>query len=165
MTLRCIRIPRALAAVAGLLLAAGCTVGTTASRVYQAEGVTLTLDVGRGTVTGELLAVEPAAFLVDAVSSLGTPTRVVRVPVEAIRRGAVYARPARPTLNPAFGRREARTRRIARLQPGGIVSGGLDLRTLSRFPHGLDDAVLATLLSHRGQTEVAPYTDTLLSTP
>ncbi len=150
--------------ITSLLLAVvlpGCMHGLAGRDVFQADGVLVELRVaGVGsTVAGELLVVEPDAFLVDALGADGRPERVVRVARAAIAEGAVYAgtsggRWAVTDEVPPPG-----TRRIARLAIGGTPEGRLDLRLLSRFPHGLSDDLLGALLERRGQTTVAPIPD------
>lgn len=136
----------------------GCIHGLAGRDVFQADGVLVELRVAgvAAPVAGELLVVEPDAFLVDALGADGRPERVVRVARAAIAEGTVYAgtsggRWAVTGEVPPTG-----TRRIARLAPGGRPGGRLDLRLLSRFPHGLSDALLDALLARRGQPAVAP---------
>lgn len=143
----------------GLLLLTGCSIGRpTTVEHYQAEGVTVVLSVqsseGSGFLAGELLTVEPGAFLVDAVNQLGEPVRVVRVPMRDIVRGAAYSGRAprgefRTMVNAPPG-----MQRVARLGAAGRARG-LDLQSLSRFPYGVPVEALAALLDARVQTEVA----------
>lgn len=145
--------------ILALLWLAGCTVGRTGHiEHYQAEGVTVTLSVqsseGSGVLAGELLAVEPDAFLVDAVNQLGQPVRVVRVPMRSILRGAAYAgRPPRGEYRSATSAPPG-MRRIARLGRLGRARG-TELGRLSRFPYGVPAEALARLLDARVQTDVA----------
>lgn len=143
-----------------LAVLSGCTVTRPpATAYYQAEGVTVTLAVSPGVgaggiVGGELLAVEPGAFLVDAVNQVGQPVRVVRVPMRDVRRGAAFVgTPPRGEIR-SVADTPIGMRRVARLGRGGQARG-VDLRSLSRFPYGLPDGVLDALLEARVQTEVA----------
>lgn len=143
-----------------LAVLSGCTVTRPpATTYYQAEGVTVTLAVSTGIgaggiVGGELLAVEPGAFLIDAVNQSGEPIRVVRVPMRSVRRGAAFV--GTPPRGEIRGVTDTPVgmRRVARLGRGGQARG-VDLRTLSRFPYGVPDGVLDALLDARVQTEVA----------
>ena len=143
-----------------ILVLGGCTVSRpSATTAYQAEGVTVTLAVrtgltAGGIVGGELLAVEPNAFLVDAVNQIGEPVRVVRVPMQAVTRGTAFVgTPPRGEIRSVVDT-PVGMRRVARLGRGGRARG-VDLRRLSRFPYGVEEAVLARLLEVRVQTEVA----------
>ena len=148
------------AALLVLVVLGGCTVTRpSATTYYQAEGVTVTLAVrtgltAGGVVAGELLAVEPDAFLVDAVNQAGEPIRVVRVPMRDVTRGAAFVgRPPRGEIRTVVGT-PVGLRRVARLGESGRTRG-VDLRRLSRFPYGVEAEVLARLLELRVQTEVA----------
>lgn len=141
------------------LTLSGCIIGQRNPRAtYQGPGVTLTLavrdDEGRGLLAGELLAVEPSAFLIDAVDEFGQRIRVVRVPLRAVERGAALHGPISPVdirsvVDTPYG-----MRRIATLRAGGRTRS-VDLRLLSRFPDGIPPDALARLLDARVQTEVA----------
>ena len=143
----------------GLLLLTGCAVGRPNTfEHYQAEGVVVTLSVrsseASGILAGELLTVEPDAFLIDAVNQIGEPVRVVRVPRRDVTRGAAFSGRAprgefRSVVDTPPG-----MRRIARLGAAGRARG-VDLQSLSRFPFGVPDEALARLLGARVQTEVA----------
>jgi hypothetical protein len=142
-----------------LLALTSCTVSRpTATEHYQAEGVTVVLTVrsgeASGVLAGELLTIEPGAFLVDAVNQIGEPVRVVRVPMRDIQRGAAYSGRAprgefRSVTQPPPG-----MRRVARLGSAGQARR-VDLQSLSRFPYGVPHEALARILDARVQTEVA----------
>jgi hypothetical protein len=144
-----------------VVVLSGCIHGLAGRDVFQADGVLVELRVTgvAATVAGELLVVDADALLIDALGPDGRPQRVVRVSRSTIAEGAVYAgtsggRWAVTDEVPPPG-----TRRIARLTSGGTPDGRLDLRLLSRFPHGLSDALLGALLERRGQSAVAPVPD------
>ncbi|PAP77693.1 hypothetical protein BSZ37_15205 [Rubrivirga marina] len=138
---------------------AGCTFGRSSTvEHYQAEGVTLVLAVqsseASGIIAGELLTVEPDAYLLDAVNQIGDPVRVVRVPMRDITRGAAYSgRSPRGEVRSVVDTPPG-MRRVARLGEAGRARG-MDLQRLSRFPFGIPDAALSRLLDARVQTEVA----------
>lgn len=146
-------------AILALLLFSGCIMGRPdAVEHYQAEGLTVTLSVqsneGSGVLAGELLAVEPDAFLIDAVNQIGQPVRVVRVPMRAVLRGAAYSgRPPRGEYRSVTNAPPG-MQRVARLGRTGRARG-TDLARLSRFPYGVPDEVLTRILDARVQTEVA----------
>lgn len=153
-----------------LVLAAsvsGCAHGLSGRQIYQAEGVLVVLyaaaDAAPGAsvpvageqLAGELLVVEPGAWVVDALGPDGRPARVVRVAQTAIRGGAVYAGTTGGRWAVSGAAAPEGARRVARITTGGGTDSRLDLRLLSRFPHGLSDALLDALLARRGQTGIA----------
>jgi len=139
----------------------GCTFGAHGREVYQAEGLMVSLDIrdyrNPSVLTGELLAVESDAFVVDA--SLGNTPTVVRVPLSRIARGRVYAQ----SYNDGLDAELAGYRKVGALDAYGRPRHRLDLNRLCRFPHGLEGAALDALLSARGQTEILPYTEAPMS--
>lgn len=153
---------RVLVALLAVLALPGCARGLSGRQVFQAEGVLVELRVQGAVapVAGELLLVEPDALLVDALGPDGRPARVVRVARAAIAGGDAYAGTTGGRWAVSDEAPPPGARRVARFTAGGAVAGRLDLRLLSRFPHGLSDALLGALLARRGQASVAPVPDT-----
>lgn len=142
-------------------VAGGCAHGLSGRQVFQAEGIFVVLSVtgADGPVAGELLVVEPGAFLLDALGPDGHPARVVRVARASIAGGTAYAGTPGGRWAVTGAPLPEGTRRIARLGASGVSDGRLDLRLISRFPHGLSDPLLGALLAHRGQAAVVPLPD------
>jgi hypothetical protein len=124
------------AAMAIVLLAAGCRLGTTVPKFVPAvapEGVRATLVLGTGRVVGELLAVTDSALVVRRYTA--TPP-IALVPYKAIHRSSFH-------------------------QVGAALEGGHPpraearekLRLVSRFPQGLSPDLMQRLLSGYGQTD------------
>ena len=138
-----------------LLALGGCAFGLRGGDVYQARGVTLALEMrGAGVIAGELLTVESGAFVIDAVDEVARPTRVIRVPMTSIVRGAVYGGTPSPGEIRDVRRTPPGLERLDRLSENGNARR-ITLPPLSRFPYGIPDAARDRLLTARGQTEVA----------
>ena len=149
----------------GLLLLAlalsGCHVGASGRSLVQPQGATVALAV-RGedrveVLAGELLAVEPDGFLVDAFDAAGARVRAVRVPAEAILRGAVYLGPTQGVETRSARSTPDGTRRVGRLDAGGRFTEPFALEALSRFPRGISDAARRDWLAARGQASLLSY--------
>ena len=137
-----------------LLALGGCAFGLRGGDVYQARGVTLALEMrGAGVIAGELLTVESGAFVIDAVDEVARPTRVIRVPMTSIVRGAVYGGTPSPGEIRDVRRTPPGLERLDRLSENGNARR-ITLPPLSRFPYGIPDAARDRLLAARGQTQV-----------
>ena len=137
-----------------LLALGGCAFGLRGGDVYQARGVTLALEMrGAGVIAGELLTVESGAFVIDAVDEVARPTRVIRVPMTSIVRGAVYGGTPSPGEIRDVRRTPPGLERLDRLSENGNARR-ITLPPLSRFPYGIPDAARDRLLTARGQTQV-----------
>jgi hypothetical protein len=124
--------PRTLAALA--LVAAGCSYGQTAPKfiaAYGPHGVTARIVTVQGEdLSGELLAVEDAGLLIERQNAL------TRVAYAAIRE-ARFERSGR-----SFGRGGPSPTELAAL------------RLRSRYPQGVSEDLLRTLLAAHGQQAV-----------
>jgi hypothetical protein len=125
--------PRTLATLA--LVAAGCSYGQTAPKfiaAYGPHGVTARIVTVRGEdISGELLAVEDAALLIERQNAL---TRVAYASIREARfepsgRALGHGRPPSPTELSA-------------------------LKLRSRYPQGVSEDLLRTLLAAHGQQAV-----------
>ncbi len=124
------------AAIAIVLLAAGCRLGTTVPKFVPAlapEGVRATLVLGTGRVIGELLAVTDSALVIRRYTA--TPP-IALVPYKAIHSSSFH-------------------------QVGAALEGGHPpradaretLRLVSRFPQGLSPELFQQLLAGYAQTD------------
>ena len=120
--------------VALALASTSCAVGhktTNFAVAQQPAGVATTLDLGRTVMRGDLLAVEVNALIVLS------DQQITRVPYTSIRKATF-----------------AQTR--VSIRDFAVTDAARDtLRLLSRYPQGLNPALLRSLLAAYRQSEVA----------
>ena len=126
---------RALAVAVAVLGIGACHSGLSAERFIDTsgpEGIQVNVELGHGTLHGELLEVQDSALLVLRLE----PEQVVSVPLREIRT-AVYHK------------------RGVFMHRGAFVddSTAVEARLLSRYPTGLTPALRAALLASYGQTQ------------
>ena len=145
------------------LVLSGCHIGASGRSLVQPQGATVALavagDGGIRVLAGELLAVEPDGFLVDAFDAAGGRVRAVRVPADAVLRGAVYLGPTQGVETRSARSTPAGMRRVGRLEARGRFRESFALDALSRFPDGIPNSALRDWLAARGQTALASHRD------